>query len=117
VTTETDQRRTRHVLLVCGSLRARSTNAAALRTVRADAPAHIVCSYYEGVSARGAQGALGELRTVLQYAHARIVEGAVADVPVTLDMVGSDGVLVDRATRDHLAVVLHNVVGEPVSGR
>ena len=160
-----------------------------LRTVQADAPAHIVCSYYEGmgelppfnpdledqlpgsvatfrseihssdailfstpeyagalpgslknlldwtigdaepgsvyekpvgwvnVSPRGARGALGELRTVLQYAHARIVEGAVADVPVTLDMVGSDGVLRDRATRDHLAVVLHNVVGESVGGR
>ena len=63
------------------------------------------------VSLRGRGERCGELRTVLQYAHARIVEGAVADVPVTLDMVGSDGVLRHRATRDHLAVVLHNVVG------
>jgi len=192
VTTKTDQGRTRHVLLVCGSLRARSTNAAVLRTVQADAPAHIVCSYYEGMGdlppfnpdledqlpgsvatfrseihssdailfstpeyagalpgslknlldwtigdadpgsiyekpvgwvnvsargARGAWGALGELRTVLPYAHARIIEGAVADVPVTLDMVGSDGVLRDRATRDRLAVVLRNAVGESMSGR
>ncbi len=175
------------MLLVCGSPRARSTNAAVLRTVQADAPAHIVCSYYEGmgglppinpdledqlfgpvarfrseihtsdailfstpehagalpgslknlldwtigdadpgsvyekplgwvnVSPRGAEGALGELRTVPQYAHARIVDGAVADVPVTLDIVGPDGVLRDRATRDRLSVVLRNVVGESVS--
>ena len=188
MTTKPDQGRTRHVLLVCGSLRARSTNAAVLRTVEADAPAHIVCSFYEGmgtlppfnpdledqlpesvatfrseihssdailfstpeyagalpgslknlldwtigdadpgsvyekpvgwvnVSPRGARGALGELRTVLQYAHARIVDGAVADVPVTLDMVGSDGVLRDHATRDHLAVVLRNVVAGSMSG-
>jgi len=163
-----------------------------LRTVQADAPAHIVCSYHEGMGdlppfnpdlevqlpgsvatfrseihssdailfstpeyagalpgslknlldwtigdadpgsiyekpvgwvnvsargARGARGALGELRTVLQYAHARIIEGAVADVPVTLDMVGSDGVLRDRATQDRLAVVLRNAVGESMSGR
>jgi chromate reductase, NAD(P)H dehydrogenase (quinone) len=181
---EPDQGRTRHVLLVCGSLRARSTNAAVLRTVQADAPAHIVCSCFEGmsdlpsfnpdledqlpvpvasfrsaihasdailfstpeyagalpgslknlldwtigdadprsvyekpvgwvdVSSRGARGALGELRTVLQYAHARIVDGAVADVPVTLDMVGSDGMLRDRATRVRQAVILRNLVGE-----
>ena len=182
MTTKPDQGRPRHVLLVCGSLRARSTNAAVLRTILADAPAHIVCSYYErmgdlppfnpdledqlpepvatfrseihssdailfstpeyagalpgslknlldwtigdadpgslyekpvawvDVSPRGARGALRELRTVLQYAHAHIVDGAVADIPVTLDMVGSDGVLGDRATRDRLAVVLRSLV-------
>ena len=65
----------------------------------------------------GGTGALGELRTVLQYAHARIVEGAVADIPVSLDMVGSDGVLRDRATRERLSVVLRNVVGEAVNGQ
>ena len=40
----------RRVLLVCGSLRARSTNAAVLRTVQAVAPPHIVCSLFEGMA-------------------------------------------------------------------
>jgi NAD(P)H-dependent FMN reductase len=174
--------RPRQVLLICGSLRARSASAAALRIIRADAPAHIVCTYYEGmgdlphfnpdledhppeavknlrtgihvadavlistpeyagalpgslknlldwtigdadtgsiyekpvgwvnVSPRGARGALEELRTVLQYAHARIIDDAVVDVPVTPDMVGPDRVLRDGAARDRLAAVLRKVV-------
>ena len=177
------------VLLISGSLRAWSTNTAALRTVAHDAPPYIVCSFFVGmgdlphfnpdledqlpesveafrskihssdailvsapeyagalpgslknlldwtigdagagsiyekpvgfinVSPRGARGALEELRTVLQYAHARIVDDAVADVPVTLDMIGADGVIVDAATRAQLAAVLTNVVGRPTGGR
>jgi len=38
------------VLLIPGSLRARSTNTAAPRGVQADAPADIVCSFYEGMA-------------------------------------------------------------------
>ena len=68
------------------------------------------------VSPRGARGALAELRTVLEYAHARIVDDAVADVPITPDMVGPDGVISDPATRFHLAVVLRRVVGQPSGG-
>ena len=68
------------------------------------------------MSPRGARGALAELRTVLEYAHARIVDDAVADVPITPDMVGPDGVIRDPATRDHLAVVLRSVVGQPTGG-
>jgi chromate reductase, NAD(P)H dehydrogenase (quinone) len=181
--------RPRQVPLICGSSRARSTNAAALRTIEADAPSHIVCSFYEGmgdlpyfnpdlgdqlpesverlrseihssdaillltpeyagalpgslknlldwtigdaetgsiyekpigwlnVSPRGVRGALAELRTVLENAHARIVDDAVADVPITLDMVGPDGVIRDPVTRDQLAVVLRGVVGQPTGGR
>lgn len=188
ITTQ-DEGRPRQVLLICGSLRARSTNAAALRTIEADAPSHIVCSFSEGmgdlphfnpdledqlpesveklrsevhssdaillstpeyagalpgslknlldwtigdaetgsiyekpigwlnVSPRGARGALSELRRALEYAHARIVDEAVADVPITLDVVGADGTIRDRATRDQLAVVLRSVVGQPTGGR
>ena len=188
VTTTQGEGRPRKVLLISGSLRARSTNAAALRTIQADAPSHVVCSFYEGmgdlpyfnpdledqlpesveklrsgihssdaillstpeyagalpgslknlldwtigdaetgsiyekpigwlnVSPRGARGALAELRTVLEYTHARIVDDAVADVPITLDMVGPDGVIRDPATRDQLAVVLRSVVGQPRAG-
>ena len=68
------------------------------------------------VSPRGARGALAELRTVLEYAHARIVDDAVADVPITLDMVGPDGVIRDPGTRDQLAVVLRSVVGDQRAG-
>ncbi len=189
MTTTQREGRPRRVLLICGSLRARSTNAAALRTIEADAPSHIVCSFYEGmsdlphfnpdledqlpesveklrseihssdaillstpeyagalpgslknlldwtigdaetgsiyekpigwlnVSPRGARGALTELRRVLEYAHARIVDDAVADVPITLDLVGPDGVIRDPVTRDQLAVVLRSVVGQPTGGR
>ena len=165
MTTKQDDGRPRQVLLIPGSLRARSTNTAAPRTVQADGvlllesvaklrseihssdailistPEHAGAlpgslknlldwtigdaetgSIYEeplgwiNVSPRGAPGALGELRTVLQFAHARIVDGAVADVPVTHDMVGPDGLIRDRATRGHLADVLHTVVGQPPSG-
>ena len=155
--------RPRKVLLISGSLRARSTNAAALRTIQAEAPSHVVCSFYEGmgdlpyfnpdledqlpepveelrseihssdaillstpeyagalpgslknlldwtigdaetgsvyekpigwlnVSPRGARGALAELHTVLEYAHARIVDDAVADVPITPTWSGRTG--------------------------
>ncbi len=189
MTTTQGEGRPRQVLLICGSLRARSTNAAALRTIQADAPSHIVCSFYEGmgglpyfnpdledqlpesveklrseihssdaillstpeyagalpgslknlldwtigdaktgsiyekpvgwlnVSPRGARGALTELRTVLEYAHARIVDAAAADVPITLDMVGPDGLIRHPVTRDQLADVLRSVAGQPTGGR
>jgi NAD(P)H-dependent FMN reductase len=46
-------------------------------------------------SPRGAEGAHVELRTVLSYAHARIVEAACVHIPVTAAMIGSDGQVSD----------------------
>ena len=48
-------------------------------------------------SPRGADGAHRELRAVLGYAHAAIVEDACASVPVTNAMVGPDGLVSDAA--------------------
>jgi chromate reductase len=50
-------------------------------------------------SPRGADGAHGELRTVLGYAHARIMEGACIRIPVTSAMIGGDGLIQDDRTR------------------
>jgi NAD(P)H-dependent FMN reductase len=47
------------------------------------------------VSPRGATGAHRELRTVLGYAHARIVEEACVDVPISPSMVNADGLIED----------------------
>ncbi|HZQ56656.1 MAG TPA: NADPH-dependent FMN reductase [Acidimicrobiales bacterium] len=60
-------------------------------------------------SPRGAAGAHGELRTVLGYAHASIIEEACCSVPVTSAMVGADGYIADQATVDRLAEVLRAV--------
>jgi chromate reductase, NAD(P)H dehydrogenase (quinone) len=46
-------------------------------------------------SPRGAEGAHVELRTVLTYAHARIIEAACVHIPVTSGMVGNDGQVAD----------------------
>lgn len=54
-------------------------------------------------SPRGAPGAHFELRTVLGYAHARIVEEACLHIPVTPVMVGPDGLLEDFAARTVIA--------------
>jgi len=57
-------------------------------------------------SPRGATGAHDELRTVLGYAHASLVEAACQTVPVTAAIVGPDGVIVDDPTRAGIAAVL-----------
>ena len=57
-------------------------------------------------SPRGAGGAHGELRTVLGYAHARLVDAACAEVPLTSEMIGSHGLVVDTPARTALAGVL-----------
>ena len=49
-------------------------------------------------SPRGASGAHEELRTVLGYAHAAIVEAACVQVPVTGSMIGEDGLINDAST-------------------
>ena len=54
-------------------------------------------------SPRRAQGAHDELRTVLGYAHAAIVDRACVDVPIRPDVIGSDGLIADTAGRDGIA--------------
>lgn len=68
-------------------------------------------------SPRGAGGAHGELRTVLGYAHARIVEAACADVPVTPEMVGPNGLIEDDPTRAALAGVFAALTRDGSLGR
>jgi NAD(P)H-dependent FMN reductase len=54
-------------------------------------------------SPRGAAGAHDELRVVLTYAHAQIVEEACVQVPITSSMIGPDGLVIDESARDGLA--------------
>jgi chromate reductase len=64
-------------------------------------------------SPRGAEGAHAELRRVLGYAHATVVEAACLHVPVPQAMVGDDGLVTDSAARDAIArvaaIVAHHV--------
>ncbi len=57
-------------------------------------------------SPRGARGAHRELRTVLEYAHARVIDSACADIAVTPQMVAPDGLVADEASRIAVAGVL-----------
>jgi NAD(P)H-dependent FMN reductase len=69
-------------------------------------------------SPRGARGAYDELRTVLQYAHAFVVEEACIQIPIGTAMIGSDGLARDPAVRDGLAQALNALVrpaGGPVA--
>ena len=69
-------------------------------------------------SPRGARGAYDELRTVLEYAHAFIVEEACIQIPIGTAMIGSDGLARDPAVRDGLAQALNALVrpaGGPVA--
>jgi chromate reductase, NAD(P)H dehydrogenase (quinone) len=172
------------LLLISGSLRAASTNTAALRTARAVAPPGVEATLYErldrlpafspdddtgdvhpevaglraaihaadaivfstpeyagalpgsfknlldwtigddqpgsiynkpvawiNTSPRGATGAHEELRTVLGYAHASLLEAACQTVPVTAGLVGPDGLIVDDPTRAGIVGVLTTLAG------
>ena len=68
-------------------------------------------------SPRGAQGAHEELRTVLGYAHARLVEAACRTVPVTAGMIGPDGLIADDDSRVGIAGVLTALVDELTCAR
>jgi NAD(P)H-dependent FMN reductase len=61
-------------------------------------------------SPRGAAGAHAELKTVLEYAHAHIVAGASANVPVTSAMVDEEGLVNDTEVADHLRTVIERLV-------
>ena len=62
------------------------------------------------VSPRGARGAHAELRTVLGYAHAAIVEAACLEAPVTAALVGADGEVDDPSLRRGIARALEALV-------
>jgi NAD(P)H-dependent FMN reductase len=160
------------VLLISGSLRARSTTTAVLRTARDAAPPGVDATLYDGLAAlphfnqdddrdplpravadlrahvraadavmfstpeyagalpgsfknvldwligdgqprsiyekpvawinaspRGAPNAHAELRTVLGFAHATIVDAACVHVPITEAMLDADGMITDAAAR------------------
>jgi chromate reductase, NAD(P)H dehydrogenase (quinone) len=55
------------------------------------------------VSPRGAHGAHRELRSVLAYAKAAVVDRACVEIPVTSAAISPDGVVSDPATRDRIA--------------
>jgi chromate reductase, NAD(P)H dehydrogenase (quinone) len=55
------------------------------------------------VSPRGAAGAHGELRTVLGYAHAHIVDAACVHVPIERSALGEDGLVAGLAEREALS--------------
>jgi NAD(P)H-dependent FMN reductase len=57
-------------------------------------------------SPRGAEGAHGELRTVLGYAHAAILDAACVHVPITPAVIGADGVVTDEVSRAAIAGAL-----------
>jgi hypothetical protein len=61
-------------------------------------------------SPRGALGAHQELRTLLQYAHAHIVEAACLDLPVSQSMVDASGTVTEPAARGQIERVLSVLV-------
>jgi chromate reductase, NAD(P)H dehydrogenase (quinone) len=63
-------------------------------------------------SSRGPSGAADaheSLRKVLGYAHADVVDGACAQIPVLSKQVEADGTIADEATRDQIANVLERL--------
>jgi NAD(P)H-dependent FMN reductase len=73
-----------------------------------DAPGSIYAKAvaWLNVSPRGAPGAHAELRTVLEYAHARIVSEACCSIPVTSGHVDVDGTVGDPLIRARAGEVL-----------
>jgi NAD(P)H-dependent FMN reductase len=174
-----------HLLLISGSLRARSTNTAAMRTAATLAPAGVTPTIYDDLaslphfnpdddhdplpapvgalrsavhasdavlfsapeyagglpgafknaldwligdadpgsiyekpvawlnaSTRGAPNAHAELRAVLGFAHATIVESACVHVPVSESALTQDGTLADDHVRDEIASALRRFAAE-----
>jgi NAD(P)H-dependent FMN reductase len=68
-------------------------------------------------STRGAANAHDELRTVLGYVGATVVDGACVRVPVTAAMLDDDGLVADVATRDAIARAVRNLAAHRTTGR
>ena len=66
-------------------------------------------------SPRGAKNAHQSLRTVLEYAHASVVEAACAEIPVTASSVGTDRLIRDPHAREQIEGVI-TVLGDHVCG-
>jgi len=62
-------------------------------------------------SPRGAPNAHDELRTVLGFAHATIVEAACVHVPVTDALINADGVITDPEVRTTVRAALTTLAG------
>jgi chromate reductase len=62
-------------------------------------------------SPRGATNAHDQLRQVLGYAHARIIEAACVHVSITTASIGDDGLVADLDTRRHIAKALAGLEG------
>jgi NAD(P)H-dependent FMN reductase len=62
-------------------------------------------------SARGAEKAHAELRCVLGYANAGIVEAACVHVPVSWSDVDANGLIPDADSRDRIAAALRALAG------
>lgn len=60
-------------------------------------------------STRGAANAHDELRTVLGYVGATVVEGACVHVPITAAMLDEDGLIADGATRDEVVSAVRSL--------
>jgi chromate reductase len=175
-----------HLLLIPGSLRAKSTTTAVLRTVQAMAPGGASVTFYEGLatlphfnpdddagnlpapadalrrairgadavlfsvpeyagdlpgsfknvldwtigddqpgsiyekpvawinaSPRGAVNAHESLRRILAYAHAVIIEPACADIPVSVAMIGDDGLIADISAQELIGRAVRYLLAAP----
>ena len=82
-------------------------------TIGDDQPGSIYEKPVGWINARphGAHHAHEELRRVLGYASAKIIEGACVEVPVTPSMVADDGLIVDARTRDAIRAVVTALAG------
>lgn len=65
------------------------------------------------VSPRGAEGAHQELRTVLGYALARLIDPACVQIPVTSQMIGTDRLIEAASARAALSRVLSALSAAP----
>ena len=63
-------------------------------------------------SVRGAEGAHLELRRVLGYAHASIVEAAAVSIPVTEAGVGADGLVTGMSARVEITRAVEAIMSE-----
>ena len=63
-------------------------------------------------SVRGAEGAHRELRRVLGYADACIIESAAVSIPVTEAGVGADGLVTDASTRVEITRTVAAIMSE-----
>ncbi|MBO0848920.1 MAG: NAD(P)H-dependent oxidoreductase [Pseudonocardia sp.] len=65
-------------------------------------------------SPRGAAGAHEQLRQVLGYAHATIIEAACAHIPVTGELVDDDALIADPTVRGRIATVLSSLTSSTI---